>query len=85
MTKTTTRTLTVFSLVLITFLLLSGGVSSKSSDEHRQQKATAKTREKSIDVSLASSLFPATSRALETAEAISTCCGEEKFWQLVSV
>ena len=84
-TKTTTRTRTVFSLFLITFLLLSGDVSSKRIYAHRQQKATAKTREKSIDVSLVSSLFPATSHALETAEAISTCCGEGKFWQFVSL
>ena len=80
----------VFSVFVIPFLLLSGGVvSSKSSvnEHHRQQKTTTAktTREKSIDVSLVSSLFPATSHALETAEAISTCCGEEKFWQFVSV
>ena len=95
--KTTTRTLArmVFSIFVIPFLLLSGSVASSKSSVHehhrRQQKATTAaarkttTREKSIDVSLVSSLFPATSRALETAEAISTCCGEEKFWQFVRV
>lgn len=85
----------VFSIFVIPFLLLSGSVASSKSSVHehhrRQQKATTAaarkttTREKSIDVSLVSSLFPATSRALETAEAISTCCGEEKFWQFVRV
>ena len=96
----TTRGERVFSrllalvLVLLVSLPSSSSISSSpSSTETLTPTATRKhhhhhhraREKKSIEISLPTAFQPATSFALETAESVSTCCGNEKFWGFVKL
>ena len=56
--------------------------SSTTARKHHHHHAREK---KSIEISLPTAFQPATSFALETAESVSTCCGDEKFWGFVKL